>query len=242
MKCGLLLSVLLLSALMLPASGQIPRAEPVQPANSGAAAQGQGGQVGPPGSGGASLGLPRGMDFLRAYCETVGAPFCSRVQKALELSSAQVVKIAGIQEGMTRGATSQEMLEERRRVGEAVLLQLTPPQAVRYEEISLQYQGALCALLRPSIAEVLGLSESQRLELEQMYLLYRKSIERVSANRRNRLNASRADGAGMVQVRAAVDVLAETVLTPRQQERLRQLRGRPLNPRPVAWSQSVPLP
>jgi len=238
MKFLLGAAVAMCLAISATARAQTPRAVPAQPAP----ATGNPAASPDPGAIQLDLNLPRGIDFVREFCETVGAPFSKEVRAALGLSSAQYAQMLAIQQRAGGEQNQWAMLEKRKLAYLQMVAELTPAQAIRYEELRLQYQGALCALLRTSVSEMLQLSDAQNREVEQLYLLYRKSMDRVASQLGSRQQSGLSNSAEMVRVRLAMDVLAEAVLTGQQKRRFDQMRGPRLQPWPKAWSNSLPLP
>lgn len=208
-----------------------------------ATAQPQGGRGGLGGPGmfrGGGMGEMGGLMYLRS----------EQVQKELNLTEEQKDKLRALGEklgeqmrerfsGMRdlseqqRRERFQEMQKDAAKRAEETRKELAgilkPEQFKRLRQIELQQQGA-AALMRPEVAENLGLTAEQKEKLEQ---IGRSSMEKIgslfqegrdrerSEEERNQL---REKGQ---QIRQEGEKEAMAVLTPEQKQKLRDMMGEP---------------
>ncbi|NLI01313.1 MAG: hypothetical protein GX446_17675 [Chthonomonadales bacterium] len=151
----------------------------VMASTSMAFAQGPGGPGGPGGRQGGMMGGRMGM-----MGGGLGLLRIPEVQQELKMTQPQIAKLDGAQQALQEsmrelmqgaGGFQQMSQEEREKLmakGEelqdkAVAGILDQTQLKRYKELSLQRQGAM-ALMRPSVAKELGITEEQRQKMQQI--------------------------------------------------------------------------
>jgi hypothetical protein len=113
-----------------------------------------------------------------------------------------------------RGKTGPEVLSARRAIDEAqqhwLETELKAEQRSRLVQIDLQWEGPAALVMRPGVADALGLSTEQRAQLAKA----------ISDHRNRPAEAQRAEAHVLAQQ-------ALNVLTPDQRERWKSLLGRP---------------
>ena len=117
-----------------------------------------------------------------------------------------------------------------------ILEPLSPAQRVRLEEITLQWEGALCAFIRPTIAAKLKLSPGQNRRIETVFTLYRDGLPNAGLYA-ERLGST--DGGHQLLFNKAADRLAESILTVEQRLRWNEMQGRRLEPEPTHWRSAL---
>src|SRR5215203_55749 len=114
------------------------------------------------------------MDFMRAQCEAMVASLPPEVLRELGIPIGQWRRMHAPGEMLLRSFPNQWAWLEASRARKAETLKLlTAEQRVRMEELTLQWQGAVCAFLRPAIAAKLQLSAEQSRRIEAIFTLYR---------------------------------------------------------------------
>ena len=104
---------------------------------------------------------------------------------------------------------------------------LKPEQLKRLRQIELQQQGA-AALMRPEVAENLGLTADQKEKLEQIGRSSREKMQELFQGGRERSEEQRGQAREKVQqLRQEGEKEAMAVLTAEQKEKLRDMMGKP---------------
>jgi hypothetical protein len=178
---------------------------------------------------------PEGMDFIRAQCKALIAPLYPAVLRDLNIP---IGRGRDLQSGEMRTHRTQwAWLDAKRAEKAATLERLSPGQRARLEEITLQWQGAVCAFLRPSIVAKLNLTAEQSRRIESIFNLYREGLTNAG------LYAKRfghSDGVQEANLNKAADTLAEAILTVEQRLRWNDLQGKRLEPAPPNWRTGLP--
>ena len=172
-----------------------------------------------------------GMDFTRAWCEALIAPIYEEVRRDLNLPMA-----TDLRPRMTLHETQWAQLDADRAKRAKILEPLSPAQRIRLEEITLQWEGALCAFIRPSIADKLKLSTDQRRRVETILTLYREGLPNAGLYA-ERMGSSA--GGHQLLLNKAADRLAESILTVEQRLRWNEMQGRRLEPEPTYWRRAL---
>ena len=172
-----------------------------------------------------------GMDFTRAWCEALIAPMYEEVRRDLNLPMQ-----TDFRHTMTLHETQWAQLEADRAKRAKILEPLSPAQRGRLEEITLQWEGALCAFIRPSIAARLKLSPDQNRRIEAILTLYREGLPNAGLYA-ERLGST--DGGHQQLLNKAADRLAESVLTVEQRLRWNEMQGKRLEPEPTYWRSAL---
>jgi hypothetical protein len=122
----------------------------------------------------ADLERPTGADFARLVCEEYLPSFTPELQRELGLASDQAAQIRAFLSAhrMRTYRTPWRQLEHKQATRASVLEVLSPTQRSRLQQIVLQHQGALCALLRPSVSAALALSATQQRQIHQLMTDY----------------------------------------------------------------------
>lgn len=172
-----------------------------------------------------------GMDFTRAQCEAWIAPMYAEVMRDLNLPMP-----TDFRHRITTHETQWAQLDADRAKRAKILEPLSPAQRGRLEEITLQWEGALCAFIRPSIAARLKLSPDQNRRIEAILTIYREGLPHAGLYA-ERLGSS--DGGHQLLLNKAADRLAESVLTVEQRLRWNEMQGRRLEPEPTYWRSAL---
>jgi hypothetical protein len=116
-----------------------------------------------------------------------------------------------------RGKTGPDVLAARRAIDETqqhwLETQLKPEQRTRLIQIDLQWEGPAALVMRPGVADTLGLSVEQRSRLAKA----------VADHKKRSPEAQQADARALAQQ-------ALTMLTPEQRDQWKNLLGRPFVP------------
>ena len=176
---------------------------------------------------------PEGIAFVRAKCETLVAGLYPEVLRDLKVPMEHwrsVSQRAG--NGMRSYGTQWKWLDAQRDARDRLMASLTPPQRVRLEELTLQWEGALCAFLRPTIASKLNLTPEQDRRLQTILEIYQAGFPNAGLYTEHyRSN----DGIDQLKLNKAADTIAESVLTVKQRLQWEQMRGKRLEPEPPDW-------
>ena len=174
-----------------------------------------------------------GMDFMRAQCEALIAPLFPEVLRDLNIQIGWPIMPHRIESSGTQWG----WLDAQRAERKLTLERLSPAQRLRLEEITLQWEGAICAFLRPSVVEKLGINPDQSRRIEAIFTIYRGGLTNTGLYAER---FGRTDGIHQLNLNKAADVLAESVLTVKQRLRWNDLQGRRLEPEPSSWRNALP--
>jgi hypothetical protein len=178
---------------------------------------------------------PEGMDFIRAQCEALIAPLHPDVLRDLNIPIGRGIDLHSGE--MRSHRTQWAWLDAKRGEKAATLERLSKVQQARLEEITLQWQGAVCAFLRPSIVAKLNLTPEQSRRIESIFTLYREGLTNAGLYAER---FGRKDGIHEANLNKAADTLAEAVLTVEQRLRWNDLQGKRLEPTPTNWRTALP--
>lgn len=181
---------------------------------------------------------PVGIDFTRAECETLVAGLDPEVLRELKIPQDQWQALLRRVSPSVSTHETQWLLLDARRAKKARLIEaLTPAQRVRLEELTLQWEGALCAFLRPTIAAKLKLTPEQNRRLETIFELYSVGLPNAGLYTEHyRSN----DGIDQLKLNKAADTIAESMLTVTQRLQWEQMQGPRLTPEPQYWRMAQP--
>lgn len=183
------------------------------------------GQSSPPGA-----SLPD-LTFNRYY-ETLVIPFSKEVALELNLNEAQRIQAKKLALAQKKDPT----FKERAKFKYDTFKLLTEDQRARFEQLTLQYQGALASFNLPEIATKLGLTAEQKQRLDSIQFLLRTGSQNLNAYEKNLYPQGPQRGRFLLQLRRSCDCVAESVLVPAQMLKWRDLQGKPMDPRPADWN------
>lgn len=181
---------------------------------------------------------PVGIDFTRAECETLVAGLDPEVLRELRIPQDQwLALLRRVSPSRSTHETQWRLLDAQRAKKARLMESLTPTQRVRLEELTLQWEGALCAFLRPTIAAKLKLTPEQNRRLETIFELYSVGLPNAGLYTEHyRSN----DGIDQFKLNKAADTIAESMLTVAQRLQWEQIQGTRLSPEPSNWRGALP--
>jgi hypothetical protein len=173
---------------------------------------------------------------IRAFCEAAVVPLGSEVLAELQATPAQSEAARKHLNPPPFFGSELGLLQWRKAQRIEILALFTAEQQTRLEELTLQWQGALHSLLRPTIASALKMTSQQVQQIEELYAYYRRGGENIQEYwRRYGVSGHRDAEMGVDAPRRGADTVATSILLPEQKVHFDQIRGKLIFPEPKFW-------